>query len=58
MQDHFYTYIVLCKDKSYYTGVTNNIIRRINEHNSDLFPDSYCHKRRPVKLLFIQVFCT
>jgi len=56
MKDFYYTYIVLCRDDSYYTGVTNNIIARINQHNSDEFPTSYCHTRRPVKLMFMRVF--
>jgi len=51
----FYTYILRCADDSYYTGVTNNIERRISEHNSNDYPKSYCHKRRPVKLVFLQM---
>ena len=33
--DHcYYVYILQCKDGSYYTGVTNNIERRLWEHES------------------------
>ena len=28
----YYTYIVRCKDNSLYTGITNNIERRMREH--------------------------
>jgi len=56
MKENFYTYIVLCSDDSYYTGVTNNIFTRVNQHNSDEYPTCYCHTRRPVKLMFIRVF--
>ena len=56
MKEFYYTYILLCNDDSFYTGVTNNIIRRVNEHNSDDEPRSYCHTRRPVHLMFIRVF--
>ncbi len=56
MNELFYTYILLCRDKSYYVGVTNDIIRRVIEHNSDDFPDEYCHNRRPVKLVYIRIF--
>jgi putative endonuclease len=56
MLNFFYTYILLCSDNSYYTGITNDIERRIKEHNSDEFPNSYCHTRRPVKLMFAELF--
>lgn len=45
-------YIVRCSDNSYYTGVTNNIDRRLFEHNTGLNKESYTYKRRPVKLVF------
>ncbi len=56
MIKYFYTYILECADKSYYTGITNDIERRLIEHNSNEFPDSYCHKRRPVKVVFAELF--
>ena len=50
-----FVYILLCNDNSYYTGVTNDIERRINEHNhSDTI--SYTSKRRPLKLVYCQEF--
>ena len=30
----YYTYIVRCKDNSLYTGMTNNLDKRVNEHLS------------------------
>lgn len=30
----YYTYIVRCKDNSLYTGMTNNLDKRINQHLS------------------------
>ena len=30
----FFVYIVQCKDGTYYTGYTNNLKRRLNQHNS------------------------
>ncbi len=30
----WYVYIVQCKDSKLYTGITNNLKRRINAHNS------------------------
>ena len=50
MKDYF-VYIVECSDHSFYTGITNNLERRISEHNSDLFK-GFTSKRLPVKLVF------
>lgn len=52
----FYVYIVKCKDDSYYTGITNDIERRILEHNYGESPDSYTAIRRPVNLVFFETF--
>ena len=30
----WYDYIVECSDSTYYTGITTNIIKRIETHNS------------------------
>jgi putative endonuclease len=48
-------YIVSCSDDSYYTGVTNNLERRIAEHNSGLIK-GFTSKRLPVKLVFSERF--
>ncbi len=52
----FHVYIVKCRDESYYTGITNDIIRRIDEHNEGISSDSFTFKRRPVKLVFYETF--
>jgi putative endonuclease len=52
----FYVYILECDDKSYYVGITNNLKRRVGEHNSKLNPDSYTAFRLPVKLIHYKVF--
>ena len=46
----YFVYIIECNDKSYYTGVTNNLNRRLWEHNSGFDPKSYTYSRRPVVL--------
>ena len=48
----YYVYILKCSDDSYYTGVTNNIDRRINEHNEGDNIFAYTYSRRPVKLVW------
>src|SRR5690606_17546027 len=52
MKDYF-VYIVQCSDKSYYTGVTSNLEKRLNEHNTGLFK-GYTSKRLPVQLMYSQ----
>ncbi len=49
-------YIVLCSDDSIYTGITNNVARRLEEHNYGKNCNAYTFSRRPVKLLFCQEF--
>ena len=53
---NYYVYIIECSDKSYYTGVTNNIEKRLGEHNSGYDVKSYTFIRRPVVLKFSQQF--
>jgi putative endonuclease len=43
-------YILECADRSFYTGVTNNLERRILEHQSGQNRQSYTFSRRPVIL--------
>ena len=31
---HYYTYMIRCEDNSIYTGITNNLEKRTNEHIS------------------------
>lgn len=52
----YYVYILLCSDKSYYTGITNNVLRRFNEHRSGLHQKSYTFSRRPLELLFTREY--
>ena len=49
---NYYVYIVECSDKSYYTGVTNDLERRIGEHNNGENTLAYTYKRRPVVLRY------
>lgn len=49
----FYVYILRCADGSYYTGHTEDLERRIAEHQSGAFP-GYTHDRRPVELMWAQ----
>jgi putative endonuclease len=48
----WYVYILECSDKTYYTGVTNNLKKRVEEHNSSNNGAKYTRARRPVKLVY------
>lgn len=52
MDHQYFVYILECSDKSYYTGVTNNLLRRLEDHESGGDPRSYTFKRRPVILRY------
>lgn len=51
MDKKWYVYIVLCqKDDSLYTGITTDVIKRIEKHNNGKGA-KYTRNRRPVILL-------
>ncbi len=50
---NWWVYIIQCRNKSLYTGITTNIDRRFNEHQNDNKKASkYCLRLRPLKLLY------
>jgi putative endonuclease len=51
-----YVYIIKCSDDSYYTGITSNLQKRINEHKIGLHKDSYTYSRGPLKMVFYAEF--
>jgi len=52
----YYVYILKCSDNSYYTGFTNNLERRIQEHNDGLSLTCYTYDKRPLELVYQTVF--
>ena len=56
LSHNYLVYIVECSDKSYYAGVTNDLDRRIWEHETGYDKSSYTFKRRPVVLKYFQRF--
>jgi len=52
----YYIYILECSDGLLYTGFTNNISRRFQEHQEGQNKNTFTYKRRPLKLLFHQEF--
>jgi tRNA/rRNA methyltransferase len=51
----FYVYILRCADGSYYTGHTDDLERRIAQHQAGVL-QGYTHDRRPVELKWAQDF--
>ncbi|MCB0402757.1 MAG: GIY-YIG nuclease family protein [Flavobacteriales bacterium] len=52
----YYVYILKCSDGSFYTGITNNIHRRLQEHQEGISKSAYTFSRRPVELVFLTEF--
>ena len=51
-----YVYILECSDKSFYTGVTNNLERRLTEHEAGTNRNSYTFGKRPLRLMYYEMF--
>jgi putative endonuclease len=52
----YYVYILRCSDNSLYTGITNDLERRVNEHNDGKLPNAYTYNKRPVIIEWFQEF--
>lgn len=52
----YYVYILLCADKTYYTGITSNLNKRLEEHQSAKHFGSYTSTRLPVELVYFAQF--
>lgn len=49
----WFVYVVRCADNSLYTGITTDVGRRINEHNtSNKIGSKYTRVKRPVILVY------
>jgi tRNA/rRNA methyltransferase len=53
----FYTYILQCADRSYYTGHTDDLEKRVAQHQTGAIR-GYTYERRPVELMWVQEFTT
>jgi putative endonuclease len=49
-------YVLRCVDGTFYTGITNDINRRVLEHNTSKRGARYTRSRRPVKLVYTKNF--
>ena len=47
----WHVYIIQCKDKSFYTGCTNDLERRFKEHKNGVGA-KYTVSHKPIKILY------
>ncbi|MCZ4762114.1 GIY-YIG nuclease family protein [Legionella pneumophila] len=52
----FWVYILQCSDKRYYTGQTDNLEKRLTQHQDKMIPGCYTSTRLPIQLKFSQEF--
>jgi putative endonuclease len=50
----YYVYILECADKTFYTGITTDVEKRILTHNTKKTGAAYTKARRPVKLVYAE----
>jgi len=55
--ERWFVYILLCQDGSYYTGATNNVIKRIEDHVNGRGA-RYTKSHKPKKLVYQEDFAT
>ncbi|MDH4320379.1 MAG: GIY-YIG nuclease family protein [Desulfobulbaceae bacterium] len=53
-QRQWRVYIVLCADNTLYTGITNDLPRRLAEHNDGPRGAKYTRSRRPARLVYCE----
>jgi predicted GIY-YIG superfamily endonuclease len=53
----FYLYILCCADASYYIGHSDDLEKRVSDHERGGI-SAYTRKRRPLKLVFSEQFAT
>ena len=51
---HYYVYIIASRTHILYTGITNNLPKRLRDHNNNVGA-KYTKGRSPVKLLFSEM---
>ncbi len=52
MNSAYFVYVVQCTDDTYYTGITTDLRRRIEEHNTSPKGARYTRTRHPVVLRY------
>lgn len=50
----YFVYILECADRTLYTGITKDVDKRLEEHNTSDKGAKYTKARRPVRLLYCE----
>ena len=53
----YYVYLIECSDKSIYTGMTTDVVRRFNEHKTG-HGGQYTSSKEVVRILYTEQFET
>ena len=54
MFHNYYVYILRCHDDSFYTGVTNDLERRLIQHDTGANIKCYTYDKRPLELFYFE----
>jgi putative endonuclease len=54
----FYVYLLQCADTTFYIGCTNNVQKRLKQHNFLKSGAKYTKMRRPVELKYVEEYVT
>jgi putative endonuclease len=54
MKSEWAVYVLQCADDTFYIGCTNDMERRLKEHNDDPKGAKYTKARRPVQLRYME----
>ena len=58
-KDPYFVYIVECADGTLYTGISNNLVRRLRQHNGEIVGGAfYTQNKRPVRLIYKEEYKT
>ncbi len=53
----YHVYLVRCNDGTLYTGITNDLERRLGQHNGERWGGArYTRGKRPVELVYIEKY--
>jgi len=52
----WYLYVLLCVDRSLYTGITTDLKRRFDEHLYDKKGAKYTRSRKPLRILYTEKY--
>jgi predicted GIY-YIG superfamily endonuclease len=53
-QESYFVYMLLCSNKAYYIGLTNDLIKRFEEHVKGKYCNCYTFKHRPLELVYCE----